>query len=237
MLLVVAATMVVVPSALANHSTKDLVSIGPTGGNGPNDVFFSFASGDGARAFFETPESLVAADTDTAYDIYERQGGTTTLISTGPSGGNGNFDAFPSDVSSNGLRVFFETEESLVAGDTDAFFDVYQRFNGTTTLMSTGSTGGNGPLDVFFHDISTDGARVFFETEEQLVAGDTDSQADVYERVSGTTEPGFGGNARQRRLPRRVRRHLRGRQPRLLRDRGEAHRGRHATTRSTCTGA
>jgi hypothetical protein len=161
-------------------------------------VFFSFASGDGARAFFETQESLVAADTDTAYDIYERQGGTTTLISIGPSGGNGNFDAFPSDVSANGLRVFFETEESLVPEDTDAFFDVYQRFNGITTLMSTGSTGGNGPFDVFFHDISTDGSRVFFETEEQLVAGDTDSQADVYERVSGSTNlvsAGTPGNA------------------------------------------
>ena len=178
---------VAAPAALANHSTKDHLSIGPTGGNGAVDVFFSFASADGARAFFETPESLVAADTDTAYDIYQRQGGTTTLISTGPTGGNGNFDVFPADVSADGSRVFFETEESLVAGDTDGFFDIYERSGGTTTLVSTGPAGGNGPFDAFFHDISSDGTRVFFETEEQLVAGDTDSQADVYERTSGTT--------------------------------------------------
>ena len=89
-LLVAAVTIALAaPAAVANHSTKDHLSIGPTGGNGPADVFFSFASGDGARAFFETPESLVAGDTDTAYDIYQRQGGTTTLISTGPTGGNG----------------------------------------------------------------------------------------------------------------------------------------------------
>jgi hypothetical protein len=187
-LLVAATTMAVVaPAAPANHSTRDLLSIGATGGNGAADVFFSFASGDGARVFFETPESLVAGDTDTAYDIYQREGGTTTLISTGPAGGNGNFDAFPDDVSKDGSRVFFETDERLVAGDTDNFFDVYERSGSTTTLISTGPTGGNGMFDTFFHDISTDGGRVFFETDEQLVAGDTDSQADVYERAAGTT--------------------------------------------------
>ncbi len=177
----------VAPAAVANHSTKDHLSIGPAGGNGPADVFFSFASGDGARAFFETPESLVAGDTDTAYDIYQRQGGTTTLISTGPTGGNANLDAYPDDVSSDGTRVFFETEESLVAADTDGYFDVYERTGTTTTLVSTGTTGGNGQFDVFFDDVSIDGLRVFFETEEQLVAGDTDTQADIYERVAGTT--------------------------------------------------
>jgi hypothetical protein len=187
-LLAAALTMAVAaPAAPANHSTKDLLSIGPTGGNGAADVFFSFASGDGARVFFETPESLVAGDTDTAYDIYQREGGATTLISIGPTGGNGNFDAFPDDVSKDGSRVFFETDERLVAGDTDSFFDVYERSGSTTTLVSTGPSGGNGMFDTFFHDISTDGARVFFETDEQLVAGDTDSQADVYERTAGTT--------------------------------------------------
>jgi hypothetical protein len=187
-LLVAAVTMAVVaPAAPANHSSKDLLSIGSTGGNGAADVFFSFASGNGARAFFETPEKLVAGDTDTAYDVYERQGGTTTLISTGSTGGNGNFDAFPDDVSADGSRVFFETEERLVAADTDNFFDVYERSGATTTLVSTGPTGGNGSFDTFFHDVSADGGRVFFETDEQLVAGDTDSQADVYERTAGAT--------------------------------------------------
>ena len=175
------------PAAVANHSAKDHLSIGPTGGNGSADVFFSFASGDGSRAFFETAESLVAADTDTAYDIYQRQGGTTTLISTGPTGGNANLDAYPDDVSKDGTRVFFETEEQLVAGDTDGYFDVYERTGTTTTLVSTGPTGGNGQFDVFFDDVSIDGLRVFFETEEQLVAGDTDTQVDIYERTGGTT--------------------------------------------------
>ena len=34
----------------------------------------------------------MSADTDTQFDIYERSGGQTTLISTGPAGGNGAFE-------------------------------------------------------------------------------------------------------------------------------------------------
>ena len=36
---------------------------------------------------------LVAADSDAVTDVYERAAGTTSLVSTGPSGGNGAFDA------------------------------------------------------------------------------------------------------------------------------------------------
>jgi hypothetical protein len=187
-LLVAVATMALgAPPALANHSTKDLLSIGPTGGNGPEDVFFDFASADGSKVFFETAESLVPADTDSAFDIYQREGATTTLISIGSTGGNGNFDVFPDDVSADGSRVFFDTDEQLVAQDTDSAFDIYERSGGTTKLVSIGPGGGNGPDEAFFHDISRDGTRVFFESEESLVAADTDAQADVYERSGGTT--------------------------------------------------
>src|SRR5262245_9177417 len=123
LLLSAAAMLMFVPAAGANHSTKDHISIGLAGGNGPVDfVFFHFSSADGAHAFFETPESLVAGDTDSAFDMYDRQGGTTTLVSTGPSGGNGAVDAFPAATSDDGSRAFFETEESLVASDIDGFF-------------------------------------------------------------------------------------------------------------------
>ena len=183
----VAALAAAAPGAWANHSLKDHLSIGPAGGNANTDVFFDFASDDGLRMYFETPESLVAGDTDTAYDLYMRQGGSTTLISTGPAGGNGGEDVFPSDTSADGTRAFFETDEPLVAGDTDTFFDVYERVGSTTNLVSTGPAGGNGDFDSFFHAISQDGSRVFFETDEKLVAGDTDAEFDLYERAGGTT--------------------------------------------------
>ena len=86
---------------------------------------FSGASADGSRVFFETEESLVSADTDAAQDVYERAGGQTTLLSTGPTGGNGAFEASFGFATADGSRVFFQTEESLVSADTDTFDDVY----------------------------------------------------------------------------------------------------------------
>jgi hypothetical protein len=178
---------VVTPGAGANHSVKEHVSIGPAGGNGVADVFLGGVSANGLRVFFDTDEQLVAADTDGSFDLYQRQGGTTTLLSTGPSGGNGAFDIFFSAASADGTRAFFETDEQLTPGDTDSAFDVYERAGGTTTLISTGSPGGNGPHDVIFHEISRDGTRAFFETEEQLLTSDTDAEPDIYERSGGTT--------------------------------------------------
>ena len=69
------------------------ISTGPSGGNGDAGAFFDGASQDGSRVFIDTIESLVPADTDSSYDIYEISGGQTTLLSTGPSGGNGAFFA------------------------------------------------------------------------------------------------------------------------------------------------
>ena len=67
----------------ANHNTTELVSTGPTGGNGAISSQYRGASADGTRVIFQTTEQLVAADTDTRMDIYERAAGTTTLLSPG----------------------------------------------------------------------------------------------------------------------------------------------------------
>ena len=50
----------------------------------------------------------MSADTDTRADVYERSGGQTTLISTGPAGGNGDFDGGFPRMSADGARVVFE---------------------------------------------------------------------------------------------------------------------------------
>ena len=47
------------------------------------DAFADAASSDGRRVFFSTAEPLVAADTDSALDEYERFRGHTTLITVG----------------------------------------------------------------------------------------------------------------------------------------------------------
>ena len=164
-----------------------LVSTGPTGGNGPLDSYLVAADEGGTHLFFTTREALVGSDTDASLDIYERSGGTTTLVSTGSGGGNGDQDVELMDISSDGQTAFFETTESLVASDTDTMQDVYARSAGTTTLVSTGPTGGNGSSHATFNGLSADGSKIFFSTDEPMVAADTDASQDVYERSGGTT--------------------------------------------------
>ena len=52
-------------TALAGEGrTTDLVSTGPTGGNGVPAAAYKGSSADGTRVFFQTSESLVSSDTD-----------------------------------------------------------------------------------------------------------------------------------------------------------------------------
>ena len=168
-------------------STKR-VSGGQINGNGAIDVFFTGASGDGTRVFFRTTESLVSADTDSALDVYERSGGSTKLVSAGQTNGNGPFDASTVRLSADGTRVFFATNESLVATDTDVAQDIYERSKGSTKRVSAGQINGNGAFSAAFAGSSADGTRVFFHTQEQLVSTDTDTIQDVYERSNGSTK-------------------------------------------------
>jgi hypothetical protein len=167
--------------------TTTLVSTGPAGGNGARDATFAATSRDGSRVCFETAEQLVSSDTDNSIDVYQRSGGTTTLVSTGPAGGNGARDADLKGWSEDGTRLFFQTAEQLVSSDTDSAVDAYERSGGTTTLVSTGPAGGNGAFDAQVQDVSADGSRVVVSTPEPLVSSDTDNRLDLYQRSAGTT--------------------------------------------------
>ena len=115
---------VLVPAAWADHSSLQLVSSGASGGAGSYTDFYT-ASQDNSVVIFGTTDQLVPADTDNQVDIYEREGTTTTLVSTGPNGGNGAFPASFGGASQDGGRIFFMTQEQLVASDTDSSLDVY----------------------------------------------------------------------------------------------------------------
>ena len=169
-------------------NTTTLVSSGAgSGSNGAFDALFAAASTDGEHVFFTTRGSLTGSDTDTAQDIYERSGAGTSLVSTGPAGGNGPSGAQLVGISDDGTKVFFHTAESLVAADTDSVQDLYQRAAGVTTLLSTGPAGGNEALVATYDASVPDGSKVFFHTRESLLGSDTDSGADIYERSNGTT--------------------------------------------------
>jgi hypothetical protein len=177
-----------------SNGTTTLVS---SGGNGAFHVSYKGNSADGTRVFFRTEEKLSASDTDDEGDIYQRFGGGTTLLTTGPAGGNGALEGHWRGSSRDGTRVFFDSDESLVTSDTDSTSDTYERSGGTTTLLSTGPAGGNGSFDAAWRGSSKDGSHVFIETEESLVASDSDSAVDVYDRSGGTTtliSAGTGSN-------------------------------------------
>ena len=76
------------------------------------------------------------------------------LVSTGPDGGNLDVGAAFLDASTDGARVFFETDEALVSADTDTFSDIYERAGGQTTLVSTGTE-----LSARFEGTSDDGSQ------------------------------------------------------------------------------
>jgi hypothetical protein len=93
-------------------------------------------SSGGERVFFDSPDPLVAQDTNTnspeveefeqrklpqGDDVYEWENGVVYLISTGQSPRN----SFLLDSSESGDDVFFATAEGLVPGDTDGGYDIY----------------------------------------------------------------------------------------------------------------
>lgn len=51
---------------------------------------FQGTSPDGTHAYIQTPEQLVAADTDQMVDVYDIDAGVAKLVSIGPNGGNRN---------------------------------------------------------------------------------------------------------------------------------------------------
>lgn len=89
--------------------------------------WLALASDDAKRVAFETPQRLVAADKDTAPDVYLRAAGQTELISTELPGVKPRGQAELLAVSSDGSVVVYATTEAQVQKDLDRERDVYLR--------------------------------------------------------------------------------------------------------------
>jgi NHL repeat/WD40-like Beta Propeller Repeat len=133
---------------------------------------------------------------------YDAVTGRLTCVSCNPSGsrpiGNATIRSESSElrpqryISDDGQRVFFESSDALVPGDTNGRQDVYeweadgkgscQKSEGCVYLISTGQSDG----ESYFLDASPSGDDVFFTTRQQLVAQDQDDLIDLYDaRVGG----------------------------------------------------
>ncbi len=177
---------------------------------------------DGMTVLFASQARLTSydnADHGELY-LYEAASGKLTCVSCNPSGapatseaylvGNLSIVAAPErnafltrNLSEDGSRVFFQTQEALVARDKNEQTDVYEweregaggpdgcssasasfseRSGGCLYLISTGESGDPS----YFGDASADGSNVFFFTRQSLVGQDRDENDDLYDaRVDG----------------------------------------------------
>lgn len=72
--------------------------------------------------FFQSRSRLIAADTDTRYDVYRWREGELSLLSTGVTAAH---DAFFMGNDHSGLNVYLATRDRLTWQDHDAVLDVY----------------------------------------------------------------------------------------------------------------
>ena len=151
----------------------------------------------------------MAADGDTAQDIYLRSGTTTTLVTDRVQAGSDSSDGAIFDaLSAGGSRVMFATAEPLVAADGDTAQDIYLFENGALTLLSDRvQPGADNPLGVTFRAATDDARGVVFTTSEPIMPGDSDTSTDVFVAKSGADgdddpalgpRPGRIGRDRQR---------------------------------------
>src|SRR5262249_36592164 len=134
--------------------------------------------------------NLVSGDSNSARDVFVRDlvNNTTTRVSVGTSGTQGNASSDNAVITPDGRFVAFDSHASnLVAGDNNNSTDVFVRNlqNQTTTLVSarnaTGTTGNNNSL----HPVITPDGRfvAFVSNASDLTAeADTNSLFDVFVR-------------------------------------------------------
>lgn len=172
------------------------VSVATGGGQSNGDSSFPAISGDGRYVtYFSTATNLVAGDTNGKADVfvYDRTTATTTRVSVGAGGAQGNGDSVSGGISLDGRYVTFSsTATNLVSGDTNGKSDVfvYDRTAATTTRVSVGPSAAQGNGDSYLPTISGDGRYVTYTSAAtNLVSGDTNADYDifVYDRNTGVT--------------------------------------------------
>jgi hypothetical protein len=170
---------------------------------------------DGLRVAFASLRRLTGYDNTDAVTglrdrevfLYDATAGTLVCASCNPSGARpagpsylgaaGTEEGSPGEtldvdgqnarlLSVDGSRLFFESFDALVPGDTNGKGDVYEYTNGGVHLISSGTSGNESVVA----EASASGGDVFFFTTQQLVGQDIDRQSDLYDARVGGGFPG-----------------------------------------------
>ena len=163
------------------------VSLHTDGTEGDGPSFDPSISSDGRYVAFESDaDNLVVSDNGFYYDVYvhDRQTGTTTRVSDGLAGIQGNGHSYSPSISADGRYVAFESFAiNLVAVDGNGTADVFVHDlqTGTTTRVSVASGGVEGNGGSNSPSISADGRYVAFGSDaNNLVGADTNVKSDIF---------------------------------------------------------
>ncbi|MEG5067223.1 calcium-binding protein [Microcoleus sp. B3-A4] len=172
---------------LTNTTTR--VSVDSAGNPGNDSSYDPSISADGRFVAFQSDASnLVPGDTNNQSDIFVRDllTNTTTRVSVGSAGNQGNSLSRRSSISGDGRFVAFASDATnLVPGDTNNSTDIFVRdlSTNTTTLLSASSSGDRGNNDSELPSISANGRFVAFRSlATNLVPGDTNDSRDIFVR-------------------------------------------------------
>ncbi len=157
------------------ETTRVSMSSAAAQGNGVSTL--ASISGDGGTVvFWSLASNLVAGDVNGAFaDVFahDRGDGQTTLMSVATDGAQGDGDSREPVISADGRFVaFMSLATTLVAGDTNGFYDVFVRDRGAAC---PGDTNGDGVVN--FNDLNQ--VVSDFGMVGPGLAGDLDGDNDV----------------------------------------------------------
>lgn len=169
-----------------------------SGNRGNSSLPVADLSGDGNKVAFITNTPLTNEDTNTLNDVYLRDiaAGTTTLISKLEGSATG-ISATTVKISVDGRYVAFSSAESYKQVELGTKFadsiDIYlvDTTSNRVMLVSSPAPGNNSGFD-----LSSDGSRLVFATEEAIEPDDTNSERDIY--VADIDLTNFSVSSRQR---------------------------------------
>jgi len=179
-----------------DEGTIERVSLASDGSQGAADSVAPSISADGRFVAFASAAALVPEDVNDTFDVYvrDRASMTTTRVSVGAGGAEGDNLSLAPRISADGrIVVFHSFASNLVAGDTNNAPDVFahDRASGATVRASVSSSGAQGNQQSVGSSVSGDGRFVGFASDaSNLVAGDVNGRTDVFvhDRVTGATE-------------------------------------------------
>jgi Tol biopolymer transport system component len=187
--------------------TINRVSLATDGGQANERSYSPSISADGRIvAFASFANNLVPDDTNGLLDVFLRQWDqqTTTRLSVGPDGAQGDGLSFAPIVSADGALVVFSSEAgNLVPDDSNGIRDVFVAFTASgdlTRLSRPGRSKGQGDGPSLGPVVDASGVMVAFASfATNLVEGDTNGQSDVFVTQSPSLKSARGARHKVRR--------------------------------------